>query len=113
MDDFLVYPPCPCCTERMEYCSHHALKLEILHLFAALLLDKCDDARWNQSSISSSSALAKCSSNLMEALQSVLAGVRAVAQELLEQLLSGLFGSQSVSISSHCLNHRATFVAGL
>ncbi|KAG8214523.1 midasin [Butyriboletus roseoflavus] len=95
MDDFMVYPPCPCCTERTEYCLHHALKLEILHLFAALLLDKSDDAEWDQSSIWSGRALANCSSNLMEALQSVLAEVRAVAQELLEQLFSGPSGSQS------------------
>lgn len=93
----MVYPPCPCCTERAEYCSHHALKLEILHLFAALHLDKSDDRGWDQPSSSHSSALAKCSPNLVEALQSVLAEVRAVAQMLLEQFLSGLCGSQFVS----------------
>lgn len=109
----MVYPPCPCCTERAEYCSHHALKLEILHLFAALLLDKSDEAWWDQSSSSPSSTLAKCSPTLVEALQSVLAEVRAVAQKLLEQLLSGLSGSQSVSISSLCLTHLIKLVAGL
>ncbi|KAG6377007.1 hypothetical protein JVT61DRAFT_1050 [Boletus reticuloceps] len=57
MDDFMVYPPCPCCTEREEYCSDHALKLEILDLFAALLLDKSDDTRWSRSSSSPNSAL--------------------------------------------------------
>ncbi|KAH0831978.1 midasin [Lanmaoa asiatica] len=95
MDDFMVYPPCPCCTDRTEYCSLHALKLEILHLFAALLLDESDDCWWDQSSSSPGTAQAKCSSNLMEALQSVLAEVRAVSKKLLEQLLSGLSGPQS------------------
>lgn len=95
----MVYPPCPCCTERAEYFSHHALKLEILQLFAALLLAKSDDTRWGQSSSSpSSGALARCSPNLVEALQSVLAEVQAVAQSVFEQLLSGLSGPHSVSI---------------
>jgi hypothetical protein len=93
----MVYPPCSCCTERAEYLSHHALKLEILHLFAALLLDKSDDTRWGQPSSSPSSTLA-CSLNLVEALQSVLVEVRAVAQNVFEKLLSGLSGPQSVSI---------------
>ena len=94
----MVYPPCPCCTERAEYVSHHALKLEILHLFAALLIDKSDDTRWGQSSSSPIGGLARCSLNLVEALQSVLAEVRAVARNIFEQLLSGLYGPQSVSI---------------
>lgn len=109
----MVYPPCPCCTDRVEYCSHHALKLEILHLFSALLLDKTDDDRWGQSSGSPGSALAKCSSNLMEALQLVPAEVRSVAQKLLEQLLSGLPDSQSVSVSPQRLSHLIMLVAGL
>lgn len=98
MDDFMVYPPCPCCTEREEYCSHHTLKLEILRLFAALLLDKSDDTRRSRSSSSPGSVLAKCSSNLVEALQLVLVEVRTVAQNVFEQLLSGSSGPQSVSI---------------
>lgn len=106
MDDFMVYPPCPCCTERAEYCSQHALKLEVLHLFASLLLDKNDDAWWNQLNNSSSSGLTKCSLDLAEALQSVLVEIRATGQQLLEQFLSGLSGARSVStFSSQYASH--------
>ena len=93
----MVYPPCPCCTERAEYCSQHVLKLEILHLFAALLLDKSDDAISDRSSSSPSGGLAKCSPSLMGALQTVLAEVRAVSRKVFEQLLSGSSAAPSVS----------------
>ncbi|KAF8443019.1 hypothetical protein L210DRAFT_3759383 [Boletus edulis BED1] len=95
MDDFMVYPPCPCCTEREKYSSDHALKLDILDLFAALLLDNSDDTRWSRSSSSPNSALAKCSSNSGEALQTVLAEIRTTGQKVFEQFLSGSSGPQS------------------
>lgn len=90
----MVYPPCPCCTERAEYCSQHALKLETLRLFAALLLDKIDDGQPNSSP---SSALAKCPPNLVEALQMIPVEVRAAAEKTFEQFLFGSSGPPSVS----------------
>ncbi|KAG9315861.1 midasin [Chiua virens] len=105
MDDFMVYPPCPCCTERAEYSSRHALKLEILHLFAAILFEKSGEARRVQSSGSPNSALAKCAPDLMEALQSTLAEVQIVAQTILEGVLSGSLGPQSnYTTSANLLN---------
>lgn len=109
----MVYPPCPCCVEREEYCSHHMLKLEILRLFAALLLDKSDDTRWSRSSSSPSGVLAKCSSKLVEALQLVLAEARAVAQNVFEQLLSGSSGPRSVSILVSMADPSYTLATGL
>lgn len=103
----MVYPPCPCCTERAEYRSHHTLKLDILRLFAALLLDKSDGRELDQSS----GALAKCSSNLIGALQSVLTEVQTVAQMLLDQLFSGLSGPRSVSIFVPMPDPRHTMLA--
>lgn len=75
------------------------MKLEILHLFAALLIDKSEDTWWSQSNSSPGRALVKYSPDLTEALQTVLAEVRAVAQKVFEELLSGSSGSRSVSIS--------------
>ena len=91
----MVYPPCPCCTEREEFLSHHALKLDILRFFAVLLLDKSEDSGRSNGSLTS--ALAKRSSKLIEPLQSVLTEVRTVTQALLERLLSGSCVSESVS----------------
>ncbi|KAF9220907.1 hypothetical protein BS17DRAFT_290054 [Gyrodon lividus] len=93
MDDFMICPPCSRCTEWAEYHPNHALKLQILDLFAALLLEKRNDAGWGQSSSLLSGSQSKLSHTLVEAFQSVLVEVRAAAQKLFEQLFSGIYGS--------------------
>ncbi|KAF9242636.1 midasin nuclear AAA ATPase [Melanogaster broomeanus] len=72
MDDFMVCPPCSRCTERVGYHSNHALKLQILDFFAALLLDKNNDPAWGQSNSMLIGTQSKLSHTLGEAFQSVL-----------------------------------------
>ncbi|KIK92495.1 hypothetical protein PAXRUDRAFT_571192 [Paxillus rubicundulus Ve08.2h10] len=92
MDDFMLCPPCSQCTERAEYHSNHALKLQILDFFAALLLEKNDNASMGQSSIFLSGPQNKLSHTMGGAFESVLAEVQTAAQKLFEQLLSGTSG---------------------
>jgi midasin len=98
MDDFMLCPPCSQCTEQAEYHSNHALKLQILDLFAALLLEKHDNASMGQSSSILNGSQNKLSHTVVEAFESVLVEVQAAAQKLFEQLLSGTSSFYTVSV---------------
>ncbi|KIJ64401.1 hypothetical protein HYDPIDRAFT_132220 [Hydnomerulius pinastri MD-312] len=106
MYDFLVCPPCSRCTEQVQQYSKHALNLQILDLFAALLLDKADEVGWGQSDSLLGGSLSRLPQAVVEAHQLVLVEARAAAQNVFEQLLSGVpsFHPQDFDVSAKLLS---------
>lgn len=88
----MVCPPCSRCTERSQ--QSHSLRLQILDLFAALILDKFENSKPRDLR---SQLPSRLSETVSEGIQSVLVEINAATQNMFESFLSRTNSFQPVS----------------